>query len=312
LLSEIWDPFNEGSPAVFYTDGSKGSSVDGNLQTAAGLCQVGPDGEILQTGAWNTGPRAEVADAETFGIYQALKAAQQIQPTPTTLYIFVDSQAAIQRLQQYSNPTAQKAKRAVETFGRQTQIQIIWCPSHKGIPGNETADRMAKQGLSQPTDPEAYTSTGYLQGLVRKQIVSDWETLWQTEESRRGRGLGTLYRRITRGEPRLSAKHNLLKTRKATQSAYIQLKTGVGFLRAHLARIGKVPNDTCSCGSIQDTAHLILRCKRYRQQRGKLRRALQGLPLSLHVLFCTQKGRLALANYLEATEMCTVKWAIGA
>ena len=141
LLEEIQDPFfPEGPVSVCYTDGSKGTTENGP-QTAAGLCEIGPEGETVRTGAWNTGPRAEVADAEAFGVYKALVGALETQPPPKTLYIFVDSQAAIQRLHNPGNPTIQKAKGIAETLVRRgIRIHIVWCPSHQGIPGNEIAD----------------------------------------------------------------------------------------------------------------------------------------------------------------------------
>ena len=126
LLEEIQDPFfPEGPVSVCYTDGSKGTTENGP-QTAAGLCEIGPEGETVRTGAWNTGLRAEVVDAEAFGVYKALVGALETQPPPKTLYIFVDSQAAIQRLHNPGNPTIQKAKGIVETLVRKgIRIYIV-------------------------------------------------------------------------------------------------------------------------------------------------------------------------------------------
>jgi len=111
-------------------------------------------------------------------VYKALVGALETQPPPKTLYIFVDSQAAIQRLHNPGNPTIQKAKGIAETLVRRgIRIHIVWCPSHQGIPGNEIADLQAKRGLQQPPDSEAYTSIGYLRSLARKQVILNWENL---------------------------------------------------------------------------------------------------------------------------------------
>ena len=87
------------------------------------------------------------------------------------------------------------------------------------------------------------------------------------------------------------------------QSAYIQLKTGIGYLKPFQRVIGSWDDDNCGlCGQKEDMAYLILYCKKYNKERAILRKAFS-YPLSLHVLFCTKKGLLALARYLESTDI---------
>ena len=76
-------------------------------------------------------------------------------------------------------------------------------------------------------------------------------------------------------------KQSLLKAPKAVQSAYIQLKTGIGLQKAYLARIGKALNEKYGCGKTQDTTYLVLYCKKYKKQRKTLKEALRGLLLNL-------------------------------
>ena len=73
--------------------------------------------------------------------------------------IFTDAQAAITRMahgetgpgQTYALQ-ARKAIAALHERKPSVEIEIRWCPVHKGIPGNEVADGWAKQAASEPDD----------------------------------------------------------------------------------------------------------------------------------------------------------------
>ena len=93
------------------------------------------------------GTRLEVADAEVFAITKALALALQNTTSLTrSTYIFVDSQAAIARLQnQKSVRTIQHALTIAEYLQTQGVIVYIqWCLSHMGIASNELADMLTK------------------------------------------------------------------------------------------------------------------------------------------------------------------------
>ena len=94
------------------------------------------------------------------------------------------------------------------------------------------------------------------------------------------------------------------------QSAYTQLKLGIGYLLAYQRLIGNSEEDECRrCYSgRQTTTHLVLRCIAYTQERREAWKTLKGHPPSLQLLFCTTAGREALATFLVKTEICTAKW----
>ena len=107
-----------------------------------------------------------------------------------------------------------------------------------------------------------------------------------------------------------SLKPKLPPLPRKAQSAYIQLKTGIGYLRSYQRRIGKADTDTCrSCGKEKETTeHLVLHCAKYNGERKKMKRVLDNLPLTIQILFCTEKGKNALAEYLISTKICTAEW----
>src|SRR5215218_5505214 len=152
---------------------------------------------------WNLGPFVEVADAESVAIVRALELAFQIgsksgSNRPITFYIFVDSQAAILRLQGFG-AYAMEASRLVNRLAKAGHtVKIYWCPSHTGIPGNELVDLLAKKGLETALTSPKQVSLAHLRREARKAIKEAWKADWEAEESReamglRPRGLGTHY-----------------------------------------------------------------------------------------------------------------------
>ena len=83
------------SAQIYYTDGSQKDKT-----IRAGVCRLNHEGGFDLAKSWNLGTRLEVADAEVFAIAKALALALQNTTSLTrSTYIFVDSQAAIARLQ---------------------------------------------------------------------------------------------------------------------------------------------------------------------------------------------------------------------
>jgi hypothetical protein len=186
-----------------------------------------------------------------------------------------------------------------------------WCPSHVGIEGNEIADELAKLGLEQEPSPDAYTSIGHIRRVMKRKTITNWKAYWEDEEDRgeAAQGLGKQYRQISAGLLTFSLKPSVPNIPRHNQSAYIQLKTGIGYLKAYMKAIGKVEEDKCSCKKgKQNAAHLILYCRKYSVEREALRKTLSQYPLTLHILFSTKKGKEALSSFLTGTGICTRKW----
>jgi ribonuclease HI len=319
-LRDLQDIFS--SAVIYYTDGSKGAIPTGGPEvTACSMCRIEPENRISAAGSWNLGYGCTIADAETFAVWKALQDAFQNRALLRGLFdihIFVDSAAAIQRLQQPGNPVVQRAKQlATRLSAAGFTIHITWCPGHQGVWGNEIADQLAKAGLQLKPDPEAYISIGYLNSMVRKKALIQWEQLWESEGDRmdlgaRDTGLGKAYRVITQGAPSLALKpSDLYSYPKQALSAYIQLKTGIGCFGYYLSLIGKASNSRCfgECKAKQTARHLLLECPNYSTQRYTLQQALQGIPLTMQILFGSVTGRRALFTYLKQTGICTPGWA---
>jgi len=103
----------------------------------------------------------EAYNAECAAIVRALAVAvgQAKRNNFGRVRIFTNAQAAITRLTNDEPGPGQthaiQARQAIEILRKQepaVEIEILFCPAHKGIPGNEVADEWAKLAASEPDD----------------------------------------------------------------------------------------------------------------------------------------------------------------
>ena len=125
----------------------------------------------------------------------------------------------------------------------------------------------------------------------------------------KARGLGSHYRKVVREGVRFACKPNIPAGARAVQLAFIQLKLGIGYIKAYQKILGNTASNICRCGQMHTTTHLLLYCKRHKEERKALHKAI-GVrqPLNLQVLFSTALGREALLGFLSSTKICTAKW----
>ena len=100
-------------------------------------------------------------------------------------------------------------------------------------------------------------------------------------------------------------------TKRASTSAFFQLKISHGYFKSYLYRLGHVTSDICRCGHIKESPdHLLLYCTEYASQRLALREELRNIPISLQLILNTTLGIAATAKYLAKTEIATRKWHV--
>jgi ribonuclease HI len=302
-------------PLLFYTDGSKKDN-----KTAAAYCLLQQQGQGQGQGQrytkatnQNLGEYMEIMDAELFAVYKALESIPYA--TQEQIYVFIDSQAALKRLDKVSTTGGQQYVHAIIQLCKKLQQQnntlyFSWVPGHKDVIGNEHADRLAKAGLERKTSKEAYTSQSNLRKQIKAKALQDWRTSWFTAKDQQK---GKQYKQNTKGVPQFTLKANTLSYPRNIQSAYYQLKLGKGFFKAHSKAIGKDREGKCfsNCRALQTPNHLVLHCKHYRKERKEMEKAL-GLTLSLSKLFNTRKGKEAILAFLQKTQIATSQWLLQA
>lgn len=258
-------------PTTIYTDASK--TEDG---THVGYAIYSPELHLRQQRKISM--HSSIYTAEALAIKLAIQVI--VKRRITNGVILTDSLSVFTALQStpYRFPTnpiiAELRKDIYDAKQQYLDIQFIWIPAHLGIPGNEEADRLAKQAISTGTlqpqllpysDLYAIPSADLNNALIR----------YRNFKFRRK---GVLY-----------GKHYLQSTSQPwfTQlNASRELVTLLCRLRSNhcntawsLFRINLADSPSCSCGSIvQDLDHIFWHCPLHSLQR---RTFIAALPTDL-------------------------------
>ena len=94
----------------------------------------------------------EIIDVELYAVYRALEYLKQQRLEEKQVYIFIDSQAAIKRLQLNSLIGGQELVfKITQSYSylasKNVSINFYWVPSYLGIYRNKIVDKLVKKGL---------------------------------------------------------------------------------------------------------------------------------------------------------------------
>ena len=115
-------------------------------------------------------------DAELYAVYRALEHLKQQRLKEKQVYIFIDSQAAIKRLQLNSLTGGQElvfkiTQSCSYLASKNISINFYWVPSHLEIYRNKIADKLAKKGLLRRKIKSSYTSLSYIGRLAKEKML---------------------------------------------------------------------------------------------------------------------------------------------
>jgi ribonuclease HI len=264
------------SDIVVYSDAS---GHHGHLGAAAiGFNKNSP--EVTESLQIQVGPmdRWSVHAAELIGILYAINlinkiALQRRRSTGTrarSATILSDSMSALQAIQNPRNKSGQQIIHAILGTATNTKthgiaVSLQWVPGHSDEPGNEIADRLAKEaavpGQTHPFSPLLSRERAH----IRKGIYAQWESEWK--ESRNGSHL----RKIDNSLPAKYTRQlygNLPRNR-----AYLltQLRTGHCWLSTYAKLFRRREDDRCVCGARESVMHVLLDCPALSHLRRELR-----------------------------------------
>ena len=268
-----------------------------------------PSGNIPEVRfIFSLGNTAEVFDAELEACLLACQRAKQLvsfHQQISDCWVFLDSTAAIKRLQHLRPGSGQSVAIAIHTLAHELQdlgiqLHIHWVPGHQQVKGNEIADFLAKQGSQLIFNPiHGVVTHAYLRRRIRKQALDEWNQLWIHRKA--GRAF--------KGTPSRLIDKQLAHTSKRESSRVIQIRSGHGYFNSYLSNIPNsgVRSPACHCGNPKQTPeHLVLYCKKFRRQR---REFLQELMVrspdgSWWVDIYSKLGTQQLLMFLKATSIC--------
>jgi hypothetical protein len=129
----------------------------------------------------------------------------------------------------------------LEKLSKSNKVTLMWIPGHQAIPGNEEADRLAKEGAVEvPPDQFAAIPFSVGKNLIKKQLEQRHCDRWTACTGCRQSKVLMRYSLPSRASELLAM--NKLRLRVA-----VGLLTGHTSLRAHLHKLGHAEGQECDC-----------------------------------------------------------------
>ena len=142
-------------------------------------------------------------------------------------------------------------------------------PSHIGLSGNETVDRIAKGAHINPTIIPCPLSVEEVKQVVKRAATTFWQMVYDTQKDETH--IGTI--KITLEQWPWAHYRS-----RAIETAVARLRIGHVELNAHLHRFGQIDSPLCpQCGTPESVSHYLLYCSSFIQSRRKLTKTLNNL-----------------------------------
>ena len=247
-----------------YTDGS---AFKGTTFAGFGAFLKFPDGSDVEISN-ACGMSCSNYEAEVQGLISATELLHQHfelgEKEPTDTVIFTDSKSTLEALEHpFENPHSDIELLTLSINNLLTsydiQLTLQWIPGHSDLPGNDRADKLAKEGArkEQPDRPSSYNT---VRQILRNNLKEEWLNRWSNGDTGR-----VMYREMSGPNP----KDNINSLTRPNQSAIFQLRTGHSKLNFDLNRFDPCYPPHCrNCTHPYETiTHVLFECLGLKENR---------------------------------------------
>ena len=163
------------------------------------------------------------------------------------IVIFTDSDDTLQTVQRtHKHNTEFSSIQTIEQLSQiAKRITLQWIPSHMGIPGNDTADKLAKEGAKMEQPHTIITYEEQI-SLIKETSILKWKEK----------------------HPHHDKKDPIYKLPRKEQVTIFRLRSGHNRLREHMYKIKLADSPICSCHTEKQNAeHILMTCPLYNNAR---------------------------------------------
>jgi hypothetical protein len=135
----------------------------------------------------------------------------------------------------------------------QSEITVVWIPGHQNIKGNEQADRLAKEALTN-REVETVFTPGRREAFeyIERIINEEWQNMWKNEQT------GSFFRKIN---PTISNKLSYTNGNRKKEIVITRLRLGKNQLNSYMKQINLHENGLCGdCNQPETTEHYLIEC----------------------------------------------------
>ncbi|PCH43134.1 hypothetical protein WOLCODRAFT_52864, partial [Wolfiporia cocos MD-104 SS10] len=211
-------------------------------------------------------------------------------PDTTTIHYFTDNTTALKTIYQaHKHPTQTNSilfinhTDALLSAHPNLTVILHWCPSHKGVPGNESADRLAKHATTLPSlHPPTLT---WLRQRARRRALQRWQREFRSIPHYNPHSTRSLFQPSNALHPSI---RKFTGTRNV-QSRIIHCITSHGHYGEYYSRFVPTEPTSCHCDNrtFQTRDHILRDCPLHTHARHYLTRISPSI--TLHILLSTSR-----------------------